>query len=96
MDIGRRAQGKKKLQKGAKNRNRREAKLGEREIAQASINNGGGLWEETRPPKLEVSIDTEFVMSTVYSNATFGVFTNTFFEEVREIEVVQGNGLVTP
>jgi hypothetical protein len=43
MDIGRRAQGKKKLQKGAKNRHRREAKLGEREIAQASINNGGGL-----------------------------------------------------
>jgi hypothetical protein len=39
------------------------------------------------------------MMSSVYANATFGVFTNTFFEEVsfpwREIEVIQRNGLVT-
>jgi hypothetical protein len=40
------------------------------------------------------------MMSSVYANAPFGVFTNTFLEEVgfpwREIEVVQGKGLATP
>jgi hypothetical protein len=46
------------------------------------------------PPKLEISIKAEYVMSSVYANATFGVFTGTFFEEVVfSLEGIQGKGL---
>jgi hypothetical protein len=47
---------------------------------------GGGTMKGDWSTKLEVSIEAEFMMSSVYANAAFGVFTgiffDTFFEEV--------------
>jgi hypothetical protein len=63
---------------------------------------GGGTMKGDWSTKLEVSIEAEFMMSSVYANAAFGVFTGIFFSthflkkllfSCREIEVIQGKGL---
>jgi hypothetical protein len=60
------------------NRYFKEAKH-ERERSTIKITNGGReLRKKNGPPKLEVSINAEFMMSSVYAKATFGVFTLVF------------------